>query len=95
MDVKAMDLIYSAIDEVNAQAHDQPRINKLPDTPLLGKAGSLDSLTLVNLLLEIEQQIEDRTGRKVVLVDESAMTLEENPFLTIATLAAHLERVLA
>lgn len=90
-----MDLIFSAIDGVNAEAQDQWRIDKSPETPLLGDAGSLDSLTLVNLFVEIEQQIEDRTGKKVSLVDESTMTLDENPFHTIATLAAHLEKAIA
>ncbi len=95
MEVRGLDVVYAAIDEVNAQAVDKPQINKSPDTPLFGEASTLDSLAFVNLVVAIEQQIVDRTGRTVVLVDEAAMALEDSPFLTVDTLAAHLERVLA
>lgn len=86
-------LIYSAIDEVNAQFDDQPPIPKSPDTVLLGESG-VDSLTLVNLTVAIEQQVQSKTGRSIVIIDESTFALAESPFETVGALAKYLKGLL-
>lgn len=93
MSVKGLDMLYTAIDEVNAQT-DGPHIEKSPDILLFGGDHGIDSLTLVNLIAAIEQQIQMRTGKSVVIVDESTLALKDNPFQTIGTLAAHVEALL-
>ena len=88
-------LVYAAIDEVNAQAVDGKLLEKSPEADLLGGARRVDSLTFVNLVVAIEEQIQDKTGKSVVLVDEDSMALQDQPFRTVGTLAQYVQRVVA
>jgi D-alanine--poly(phosphoribitol) ligase subunit 2 len=88
-----LELVYAAIDEVNSQTVDGA-IEKSPDTSLLGGDQGMDSLTFVNLIVALEEQIHSRTGKSVVLVDENSMSLQEHPFRTVASLADYVGRLL-
>ncbi len=88
-------LVYSAIDDVNAQSADGTTIEKKPETRLLGGSSGLDSLTFVNLIVALEEQIQNRLGQSVVLVDEGSMALQEHPFRTVGSLADYVEKILA
>lgn len=85
-----LDIIYAAIDEVNASAGPDEQIAKTTETPLLGSASGVDSLAFVNLVVAIEQEVESRLKKTLVLVTEETMTSGEHPFLTVGTLAKHL-----
>lgn len=86
-------IVYSAIDELNAQSSDGVLIAKTPDTRLLGGSQGLDSLTFVNLVVAVEEQIQNELGQSVVLVDENSMALQEHPFRTVGTLADYVEKI--
>lgn len=92
---QSLDIIYAAIDELNVQSADGPAIEKAEATRLFGSDEGMDSLQLVNLIVAIENHIQDATGQSVVLVDESTMGMDSNPFETVGSLAAHLDGVLA
>ena len=89
-----LNLVYAAIDEVNAQTTDGNPVEKNPETSLLGGEQGMDSLTFVNLIVALEEQIQLKTGESVILVDENSMSLEEQPFRTVGTLAKYVERLL-
>jgi acyl carrier protein len=89
-----LNIIYTAIDQLNEQSDDGEKIVKDPDTRLFGGDGGIDSLDLVNLVVAIEHHIEDTTGNTVVLVDEQTMAMENNPFHSVATLSTYLENLL-
>ena len=93
MAIDALQLVYLAIDEVNAQMEDHPPIPKSPDTVLLGNSG-MDSLTLVNLISTIEQDIQTQTGKMVTVIDEQVFTQAEGPLRTVGTLASYLQGLL-
>lgn len=95
MNPDILGLVYSAIDEVNAQSARGAMIAKTLDTRLLGGEAGLDSLTFVNLVVAVEEQIQTGLGQSVVLVDEDSMTLQEHPFRTVGTLASYVEKILA
>jgi len=88
-------IIYAAIDEVNGQSIEGSKIQKDLETQLLAKGSGLDSLAFVNLIVAIEGQLEASLGLSVVLVDEDSMSLQENPFRTVGSLASYMEAVLA
>ena len=90
----SLSLIYTAIDQVNEQLVDQPKIPKSPETPLLDSESGIDSLALVNLLVAVEQLVFDQTGTTIVIADESILTSEENPLRSIGSLAARLDSIL-
>ncbi len=94
MSENALNIIYAAIDEVNAESDDFARLDKSPDTALFDLEGKVDSLMLVNLVVAVEGQIQEQTGKTVVLIDESTMALEDSPFKSVGTLAAYIEKLL-
>lgn len=95
MRVDILAIIYSAIDELNSQSIDGLKVAKNVETQLLAKGSGLDSLAFVNLIVAIEGQLETSLGLSVVLVDEDSMSLQQNPFRTVGSLASYVEAVLA
>lgn len=89
-----LEMVYAAIDEVNAQSREAV-LSKAPDARLLGGEQGVDSLTFVNLIVALEEQIQNRLGKPVVLVNEDSMALQENPFRTVGTLAKYAGDIVA
>ena len=87
-------IINAAIDEVNEDAESCAAISKNPDTSLLGADSIVDSLSLVRLLVTVERLIEEKTGKTVVLLDESAFEAEHSPFETVQSLTRHIDSFL-
>jgi acyl carrier protein len=61
---------------------------------LFGANAKLDSLGLVTLLLDIEQEINDQFDALISLVDERAMSQTKSPFRTIGTLTDYIEKLI-
>ena len=87
-------IVGEAITEVNLDQDLDGKIINSPEILLLNSESSIDSLTLVRLLIAVERLIEEKTGKSVVVVDESTFEAEESPFSTVGTLIAHVERLL-
>jgi hypothetical protein len=94
MPTLAQEIVDSAIDEVNEDATDDA-IAKHPTTALLGPDSSVDSLSLVRLLVTVERLIEEKTNKSIVIVDESAFEAEQSPFATIGSLTRHIDGLIA
>jgi acyl carrier protein len=90
----ALELIYKAVDEVNAQNPEAPQIAKSAETTLLDSKGGIDSLALLNLVVAIEQVVFDETKKSVSVADESVFSSPENPLRTIGSLATRLDELM-
>ena len=64
------------------------------DSKLFGGGGPLDSMALVNLVVDLEELIEDDYGKTITLADEKAMSLKNSPFKTINTLSEYLNGII-
>jgi acyl carrier protein len=93
-EAEILQLIYEVIDELNEQLPAESRLAKAPQTVLFGAHGKLDSLGLVNLITLTEQKVEDTLGTTIVLADERALSQEDSPFQTVASLSAYICSVL-
>ena len=93
--MNSLDLIYEAIDVVNEQILVGPKIGKTADTVLLGEEGTVDSLSLVNLVVAVEELVADRLGQTITLVDEETFTDESRPLATVGSLASLVDKKLA
>lgn len=91
----SLEIIYDAIDQVNAQDENSAKITKSPDTPLLGSGSTVDSLALVNLVVAIEQLVSDHANKSITLVDESVFSSPDNPLSTVGSLARYLEKLIS
>lgn len=61
--------VFYAVDEVNQQLVEQPKIEKSLDTRLLGEESNLESLSLISLLVAVEQQISTSLNVNLDLTD--------------------------
>jgi acyl carrier protein len=64
-----------------------PAVNEA--TRLFG--GALDSVGLVSLIVELEQQIADRGEASITIADDRAMSQKRSPFRTIGSLADYVQ----
>lgn len=81
-------LIYEAVDELNEQASGGGAvIEKSEGERLMGHDRKLDSLSLVQFIVAIEQRLADGLGATVTLADERAMSQKHSPFRSLGTLA--------
>lgn len=90
----AQTIVNEAIIEVNLDQDPDMQIINSQEILLLNSQSNIDSLALVRLLIAVERLIEEKTGKSVVVVDESTFEAEESPFATVGTLTAHVERLL-
>ena len=56
------------------------------DTVLFGSDSALDSMDLVNVVIDIESHFHGQ-GHKIALTSERAMSRKSSPFRTVSTLA--------
>lgn len=63
------------------------------DTRLIGREAVLDSMGLVNLIVEIEQRLEEDYDVAVVLADDRAMSQEKSPFRSVGSLAGYISQL--
>ena len=92
-------IVSKAIIDVNAQKTDERLLVDHPDTRLLGEDGVIDSLAFAYLVVCIEQYALDDFDKEIVLFDDEVMQMDfdsvDNPFMTIGSLIAFVQRKLA
>jgi acyl carrier protein len=66
-----------------------------PTTRLYGHGSDIDSLGLVQLLIDVEERVSDRYGVPVSLADEKAMSQAHSPFRSVDSLAQYLTSLIA
>lgn len=87
-------VIHEAIDRVNEIREPEERIDRSEDAGLFGSDGGLDSLSLVSLVLDVEEAVSSIYGVQLVLADERAMARRRSPFRDVRSLADYvLERL--
>ena len=90
---KITDLIISHYKEILSELDDQDKVKSdeiNTSTVLLGKESLLDSLTLVRLIINVEQNINEEYDVAITIADERAMSQKNSPFRTIGTLGQYI-----
>jgi acyl carrier protein len=86
--------VYRAVDELNKQLPKGISVNKSPDAVLYGKTGKLESIDVVTLIMEVEDQIKAEFGKSITIADDRAMSQENSPFLTVGSLTDYVAELL-
>jgi len=89
-----IELLLSVCAEVNQLLKHKIELNKGAEAELYGKAGVLDSMGLVNLIVTAETAIETKYGVSLMLTEGTALPVEHSPFRTIETLADYIVELL-
>lgn len=61
------------------------------DSKLFGGDGPLDSMGLVNLIVDLEELFEEEYGVTVNLAEEKAMSRRTSPFSRVSSLISYLQ----
>jgi acyl carrier protein len=95
--LKEIDLIaivLQAVSEFNDQLEEKSRIPLSSDTPLFGQGGTLDSLSLVTLILIVEEKVFDKLGVTITIADDKALSQKRSPFSNVSSLAEYVNRLI-
>lgn len=84
------EIIISAFTQLKEEGGDPPTFEINDDTILMGWKKGLDSLELVNLIVDVEERTEERFGIAIILADERATLQKNSPFKTIGTLTDYI-----
>ena len=87
---QVIDTLYQVIDVLNRQLPPDQKLEKSPDTTLIGEHGRLDSLGFVSFIVAVEQKIEETFQTTIVLTDDSLIADENGPFRTLGLLAGFI-----
>ena len=91
---KIIEVILQSFYYVKDEHPDARLLDPPEKTPLFGQRGFLDSMGLVNLIVDVEERISDNLHVDIVLVDERAMSRKVSPFLSIGSLARYIEHLI-
>lgn len=83
---KLTQAIYQAVDELNGQLPKGVRVAKSLEAPLYGPGGNLESIDLVNLIIEVEEKVNEAFGVSITIADDRAVSAQNSPFLTLGAL---------
>lgn len=91
-----IDLILACLTDILATSGHgaQPPAACDEHTRLIGKSAVLDSMGLVMLIVDVEQQIESQYGAAVILADDRAMSQNRSPFASVGSLADYAQALI-
>jgi acyl carrier protein len=87
---RLVDIVVAAVRDYSAAAGGRPASDISASTVLFGPRGALDSIGLVSVLVAVEQELNEKHGMPVSLMDDRAMSRERSPFRTPETLADYV-----
>ena len=90
---KIIDLVIEAVKEVGYDQNNQSLIDANEDTLLFGK--NLDSMGIVFLVTNLEDNISSKINIDIVLADERAMSQKTSPFRSVKLLAEYSQMLVA
>jgi acyl carrier protein len=83
-------IILDALRMANLAREDDQQLIVSPDAPLFGDSGQLDSMSLVALIVDIEEALGE-AGYNIILTAERAMSCTHSPFKDVPSLVAYIE----
>jgi acyl carrier protein len=86
----AYEIVIASLTEVFAQTGAPVPEGLGEDTVLVGNDPALDSLGVVQLIVEVEQRLEQGHNISVTLANDKAMSARNSPFRTVGVLADHV-----
>ena len=83
-------IVLDSIRTINMSRDEATQVEVSPNARLYGRDSKLDSLGLVSLVIEVEEQLRDQ-GVDVSLSDERAMSRQRSPYRDVPSLVSFIE----
>ena len=91
---RLVDIIVQALDDLDDEYGSVVLSEPYDEVSLYGESGSLDSLGLVALTVDLEERILLELGQTILIVSEKAVSQKVSPFLSVGSLAAYLQQLI-
>jgi acyl carrier protein len=79
-------LVKAAVSDLNEELQYQSLADLSEQSVIFGGEDGIDSLSLVRLVVDIEQRLKEDTGNSASLTDERAMSAKRSPYRTVGAL---------
>ncbi len=89
---KIQDIVKRSIDEIMQTQNEENKgkYYQQKDSVLFGSNGLLDSISLVSLILAVEEKVQEELGIDLLLANEKAMSQKSSPFRNYETLTHYV-----
>jgi hypothetical protein len=79
-------LVVESVQEIGQEDNRKELLKADCRTPLYGPNGTLDSLSLVRVISNIEEKISGQMNKDIVIASEKAVSQRNSPFLSVESL---------
>lgn len=87
---EALGIVFRALENLNEELDDESKVEISPRTCLFGADAAIDSLSLVSVIVDVEQEASERLGFPVSLTDDRALDQQVSPFTDPEHLADYI-----
>jgi hypothetical protein len=87
-------VVEMQLNTLNDSLPDDQKFNVSSETMLFGRGSSIDSMSLVSVIVDLETYFLDEHNREVSLTDDRAMTREISPFDNVKNLVDYLYEII-
>ena len=91
-DVRA--IVFQALEALNEELAADQQVEISEETLLFGGKSTIDSLSLVSVIVDVETEVGSRF-RPVALTDDRAMSRDPSPFTSVGALVAYIVELLS
>ncbi|QXG75075.1 hypothetical protein KUM42_14660 [Modestobacter sp. L9-4] len=89
------DIVLHALTTLNEERSPDDALVVSPQTRLFGADAELDSLALVSVIVDVEEEVSAAAGRPVSLTDDRAMSRDVSPYTDVESLTAYVVELLS
>lgn len=82
--------LYGIVEEHNKINPEELQLMKSLDTELVGLNGRLDSLGLINFLVEVESNLNKKYQSNICIIDEILLLDQEGPYKNLENLCEYI-----
>jgi acyl carrier protein len=83
-------IVINQVQQLNETFPDNQKIEINENTILFGSNSSIDSLSLVSIIVDLEMFFSTELNHPISLTDDRAMAREKSPFTNITTLVDYI-----
>jgi len=87
-------IVINQVEQLNETLPDNQKFTVNEDTILFGNGSSIDSLSLVSVIVDLEMLFSDEHGFDISLTDDRAMTREISPFDNVNSLVDYISEII-
>jgi acyl carrier protein len=87
-------IVLNQLEQLNDTFSDNQKIIVNKNTVLFGSGSSIDSLSLVSVIVDLEMLFSEEHGFDISLTDDRAMTREISPFDSVTSLVDYIFEII-